>query len=133
MRAADVMERQFEIVHPDATVEEIAPRLSRNTEPLPVCEGRRLIGLVRPEDLMGEPMPGLQRQRVTRIRDLITPDVVYCLESTEISEAVALMRENDLECLPVLDEQKALVGMLSLRSLPPGTAFDAGAQAGAGR
>jgi CBS domain-containing protein len=112
------MRRDFEVVHPDATIAEAARRLSRVGTPLPVSAGGHLMGLVGPEDLARPPRHDASSLRLTRIRDLIAPEVVFCLVNTEVDEAAALMHENHLERLPVLDEHRLLVGVLALEDLP---------------
>src|SRR5262245_10116587 len=110
------MQRTFETVHPDATIEEVSPLLGRH-DPLPVCDHGRLIGLLRRTDLDGAP-GSRDGARGRRIRDLITPELVYCLESTDLEEARALMRELSVAALPVLDARRALIGVLHASDLP---------------
>src|SRR5947208_788010 len=104
MRAADLMVRDFKVIHPDAAITEILAGLrSAEVDPLPVCENGRLLGLVRHQDLDPATATRASRTWRARVRDVMTPDLVYCFESTEVAEAAALMRENEVRCLPVLD------------------------------
>lgn len=129
MKVGDLMQRTFETVHPDLTLREVAPLLRRH-DPLPVVERGRLIGLLRQGDLDNEPLEradGFLGQRAVRIRDVIAPEVVFCLESTAIDEAAALMRELRVPSLPVLDEHGVLVGVLVAADLPKQSRLDASA------
>jgi CBS-domain-containing membrane protein len=47
----------------------------------------------------------------------MSPDIIYCFEDDEASEAERLMQERQIRRLPVLDRQKRLVGILSLGDL----------------
>jgi CBS domain-containing protein len=110
MKVGELMKRSFETVHPDATIDDVAPLLARH-ERIPVCEHGRLLGMLRRANLEGVTAePGRARRR--RIRDLIAPDIAFCLDSTDVDEARVLMREKDLPWLPVVDGRHVLVGLV---------------------
>jgi len=113
MRAADVMIRDFETIHPDALIQEVTPRLE-SEQSLPVSENQRLIGMINIMDI--RPHLGADRfsPRKLRVRDVLAPEILYCLVSTEVTEAAALMSENHVRQLPVLDLERRLVGILTL-------------------
>jgi CBS domain-containing protein len=58
------------------------------------------------------------RARRTRLRDIVPRDLLYCLETTDLAEAVALMREHQVEWIPVLGIDRRPVGLLALADLP---------------
>ncbi len=118
MRAGELMRSDFEVVHPDESVAQVARRLS-GSAPMPVCAGGRLLGLVRAEDLPDPARLETPPLRRLRVRDVIAPEVVFCLVDTDVDEAMMLMREYRLERLPVLDERRMLVGMPALDDVPP--------------
>lgn len=120
MKVGELMRRDFDTIHPDATVHEVASRLE-TAGVLPVTERGRLLGILRRGDLHDSspdsheiPLRGERSARFARVRDRVAPDVLYCLETTETAEAFALMRENNVDRLPVLDAGKHLVGILEL-------------------
>jgi CBS domain-containing protein len=47
------------------------------------------------------------------VRDVTRPDVVIVPASVELSQAAALMRASQVNCLPVVDDQGRCVGVLS--------------------
>ena len=52
MRASEVMTRNVAVVRPDATVREAASLMDDfNVGALPVCDGRRLVGIVTDRDI----------------------------------------------------------------------------------
>jgi CBS domain-containing protein len=119
MTASELMTREYPIIHPDAPVEEVIRRLKTpNSEPLPVCDGDRLIGMVGYRDVAARVLAGVRRGAPVRARDVVAPDIVYCLETTDLDEAAALMRDNDVRSLPVLNNARRLVGILALASVP---------------
>lgn len=109
------MRRGFEVVHPEAFLEQVAarPGLSSNG-PLLVCEHGRLIGVLGPDEIVAWRGRGGRGARRERVRDIMPSDVLYCLESTDIEEAIALMRESRAGWLPVLGADRRLAGLLAL-------------------
>src|SRR5437773_1925492 len=55
--------------------------------------------------------------RRDRVRDAMTPQVFYCFEDQEVTEAARLMREKQVRRLPVLNRDKRLAGIVSLGDL----------------
>ena len=113
------MTRTFETVQADAGVEEVARKLrGSDLDVLPVCRDGILVGLVTNGDLTTRVAPWKRRAEPTRVADVISPDILFCFENTEVSEAAKLMRENRISRLPVLDQSKTVVGVLALRDIP---------------
>jgi len=118
MTAAEFMSRKFDSVRHDAPIEEAAAKLeSSGLNPLPVCENGRLIGFITPGEL-GIASARESRSGSIRVCDVIGPDLLFCLESTELSEAVTLMKGKQLRWIPVLGPFRELVGVLNLESIP---------------
>jgi len=85
-----------------------------------VCDNGRLIGVLGPRDLA---TPGNGRDpsaRRTRLRDIVPRDLLYCLETTDLAEAAALMRESEVEWIPVVGSDRRPVGLLVLADLSDG-------------
>ncbi len=117
------MIREFEVIHPDASLEEVARKLKDSAiDPLPVCMDGRLVGMVRHEEVKDRGIFGGifsgRKWRPKRIGEVIAPDVVYCFENTEVTEAAMLMKEYRVQLLPVLSSSKTVVGVLALKDIP---------------
>jgi len=53
----------------------------------------------------------------TRVRDVMTPEIVWCFEDQDVSEAAQLMRDKQIRRIAVVNHDKRLVGMVSLGDL----------------
>jgi CBS domain-containing protein len=53
----------------------------------------------------------------TRVRSVMTPDVICCHEDDDLNEAARLMRDRQVRRIVVLNSRKHLVGILSLGDL----------------
>jgi len=125
MQVKDVMTRGAECTRPDATLREAAERMKGlDVGSLPVCENDRLVGMITDRDITvratAESLPPL----LGRVRDVMTPDLIYCFEDEDVAEAARLMEEHQVRRLVVLNRDKRLVGIVSLGDLAVKTGND---------
>ena len=112
------MTRNPEVVRPDATLEEAARKMDAlDAGPLPVCEGDRLVGMVTDRDITVRATAEGQAPTDVRVRDVMTPEVIYCFEDALVGDAALLMQQKQVRRLVVLNRDKRLVGIASLGDL----------------
>jgi CBS domain-containing protein len=87
---------------------------------LPVCGGdgvTRIVGVITDRDIcmhalfQGKPLQEL------RVSEAMTKEVEVCHPGDSLADAEKKMREAKIRRLPVVDEQDALIGMISLADL----------------
>ena len=118
MQLKDVMTRDVEVVEPDTSVQEAARKMrGLDVGPLPVCDGERLLGMITDRDIIIRVVAEGRDLGRTRVRDVMTPDVQFCFEDDDVAEAARLMQESQIRRLLILDRQKNLVGIVSLKDL----------------
>jgi CBS domain-containing protein len=114
----DVMTRNVEVVQPDASIREAASKMKGlDVGPLPVCDGKRLLGIITDRDIAVRGVAEGRDSDRTTVRDLMTPDVEYCFEDDDVAQAAQLMQQAQIRRLPILDRQKHLVGIVALKDL----------------
>ena len=120
MKIADVMTRDVRVIQPDRTVREAARLMDElNVGALPVCNGRRLIGMVTDRDITVRPVAqgkGLD----TKVRGVMTPGVQCCFEDEDLDVVARRMAEEQVRRSPVVSREKRLVGILSLGDVAMG-------------
>ena len=80
--------------------------------------GSRLpVGIVTDRDLVVEIMATELDQKVITVGDIMIEELVTVKESLGVFEAIQYMRAKAVRRLPVVDEQGALVGILTLDDL----------------
>lgn len=96
---------------------------------LPVTDGsRRLVGMITDRDVcMAAVLLGPSLMEV-RVGEAMTSEVRTCRPKDNLVEAQAIMQEAGVRRLPVVDESKRLVGVISLTDL----AREAGRESEAG-
>jgi len=118
MRIRDVMTPGAECTRPETSLQEAAERMKNlDVGSLPVCENDRLVGMLTDRDITVRATAGACDPCSTHVRDVMTPDVVYCFEDQEISDASRLMEDHQIRRLVVLNRAKRLVGIVSLGDL----------------
>jgi CBS domain-containing membrane protein len=89
---------------------------------MPVTENNRLIGLVTQRDVLrisaSSLLPGAREQtelltKAYRVRDIMTRDVTVVHPGTLLTEAARMMHRGKLGCLPVVEADNRLVGILT--------------------
>ena len=103
MQLKDIMTPGVEVIASEASIYEAAEKMShRDIGPLPVCEGERLVGMLTDRDITVRAVAAGRDPRMTHVRDIMTPDVVYGFEDQEVEDAARLMEQYQIRRLPVL-------------------------------
>jgi CBS domain-containing protein len=118
MRVSEVMTLGVECIDPDATLQEAAARMkSLDIGTLPVCDRDRLAGMVTDRDITVRATAEGDAPTDVRVRDIMTPGVIYCFEDALVEDAARLMEAKQVRRLVVLDRNKRMVGLVSLGDL----------------
>lgn len=104
-------------ISPAATMREALERMARhNIGAMLVMEGDRIVGIVTERDYARKCVLMGRKSRETPVRELMTSPVMYVGPDETNEHCMALMTENRLRHLPVLDEGR-LVGLVSIGDL----------------
>jgi len=118
MRVSDVMTQGVECIGPEATLQEAAARMkSLDIGPLPVCDNDRLVGMVTDRDITVRATAEGDHPTDIRVRDIMTPEIIYCFEDALVENAARLMEQKQVRRLVVLNRDKRMVGIVSLGDL----------------
>jgi CBS domain-containing protein len=116
MKVKDAMHKGVKWVSPDTLVTEVA-KLMREYDigALPIGENDRLIGMVTDRDIVCK---GLARDDFdpasATARDVMTEGIHCCSEHDDLAKAVHHMETLQVRRLPVINNGKRMVGILSL-------------------
>jgi CBS domain-containing protein len=118
MQVKEVMTRDAKCVAPEAFLQEAAEKMKTlDVGALPVCDDNRLVGVLTDRDITVRATAHGSDPWMERVRDVMTPEVVYCFEDQDVNEAAQLMKQKQVRRLPVLDHDKHLVGIVALGDL----------------
>lgn len=115
MRIAEIMTRDPEVVPCDVLLKDAALRMQQlDVGTLPIRDGDRLVGMLTDRDITVRATAQGRDPTKTQVREVMTPDVVYCFEDQDVSQAAKLMQDKQIRRLPILSREKRLVGIVSL-------------------
>jgi CBS domain-containing protein len=119
MKLKEVMTGQVEVVHPEAKLAEAARKMKDlNIGSLPVCDGKKVLGMITDRDITVRAVAGGKDLARLTVKEVMTPDVVYCYDDQDVEEAAQVMADNQLRRLPILSrEDHQLVGIVALADL----------------
>ena len=119
MKLNEVMTDWVEVVHPEAKLVEAARKMKDlNIGSLPVCDGKKLLGMITDRDITVRAVAGSQELSRLTVQEVMTPDVVYCFDDQDVEKAAQIMADNQLRRLPVLSRtDHQLVGIVALADL----------------
>jgi CBS domain-containing protein len=125
MKIRDVMTRSVELVNPDTSLQEAARKMREtDTGFLPVGENDRLVGTLTDRDITIRAVAEGRDPKSAKVRDAMSEELVYVFEDAETAEAADLMAQRQIRRLPVLNQDKRLVGVVSLGDLATRTPDD---------
>lgn len=126
MRLEHVMTRTVEVAHPDESIAEAA-QLMREFDigALPVCDGDLVLGTLTDRDITIRATANSLHPVTTRVRDVMTTDVVCCYADEDLDMAAHIMKEERVRRLIVVDRDERLVGIVSLDDLAARAGDDA--------
>ena len=115
MELREIMTRDVEVVASDAPLRDAAAKMKQlDIGMIPVCDGDRLRGMLSDRDITVRATAEGKDPTKTKVSEIMSTEIVYCLEDQEIEEAVSLMEARQIRRLPVLNQDKRLVGIVSL-------------------
>lgn len=115
MKVKNAMHKGAEWVAPETPVAEIARKMKElDVGSIPVGENDKLIGMVTDRDITCRGVANGRDMSKLTARDVMTKGIIYCRDSEELDDALRIMESKKVRRLPVIDEKKRMVGMLSL-------------------
>lgn len=116
----DVMTHEVEALEPQALLRRAAEVMRRlDVDCLPVCEDGRVVGLVTARDIVVRGVAMGHDADRSSVSSVMTHDVESFSPDTPLEDARSRLEELSLELLPVVDDQRRLIGSVSRSLLLP--------------
>jgi len=115
MKVQDVMVRGVRFCDPETNLATVAEIFwEQGCGALPVVENGRAVGMITDRDIAIALGTRNAKAGEAFVRDVALPKVFFCLPQDDIHTALNTMRAQQVRRLPVVDNEGALVGILSL-------------------
>lgn len=122
----DIMSPECNWVAPETTLAATAQMMKdKDIGFLAIGENDRLIGTVTDRDIAVRAVAG-NMDNNAQVRDIMTQQVMYCYDNQDLNEVCNNMAEIKVRRLPVVNQDKRLVGTVSLGDLSQAQAQQTG-------
>lgn len=106
-KVKDYMSSSVITVHPDQKIKDVLKIMWETThDGFPVVEGNNLVGIITSRDILN----GLN---ATEVREVMSREVMVTFPDTNLVDAARVMFRKGYSRLPVVDENKKLVGIIT--------------------
>lgn len=114
MKIREIAMKEVYCANAATDLSEVASMMKRhNIGVVPVCEGKKMVGIITDRDLVVSCMAADMNPKDCIAREFMTANPVNVTPDTDLEEAARLMGREQLHRLPVIEDGN-LVGMLSL-------------------
>jgi CBS domain-containing protein len=115
---SDVVTAKGQVIDPEASLQRAAQLMDQlNIGSLPVCEHGRLLGVVTDRDITVRGTAAGLVPAEARVAEVMTHELQWCTGDQDCTQVLALMAEAQVRRLPVINLERALVGIVSLGDL----------------
>ena len=115
MKISEAMHHQADWVSADTPISDVAKMMAKDdVGAIPVGKADKLIGMITDRDIALRVVAEGRDPKKTFAEDVMTKGIVYCRTTETVEDAIHLMDQKKIRRLPVIDNNKRLVGMLGL-------------------
>jgi CBS domain-containing protein len=115
MKVSEIMTTNVECVTPETTITELAEKMkSLDVGFLAICEADRIKGTVTDRDIVIRGIAGGRDIHSMKTQDIMSKDVHWCFEKDDVIDVASKMREKGVRRMLLLDQNKRLVGIVSI-------------------
>lgn len=115
---AQIMTRDVEVLSPQDNLRHAAEIMrDRDIGALPVCDGKRLLGMLTDRDITVRGVAAGRSAQDTVVSDLMSGEVMWCYDDQTVDEVLQKMGDAQIRRIPVIDHNMQLVGIVALGDL----------------
>ena len=117
MQCSEIMTRDPKCCVPTDSVMKAAQLMkSQDVGPILIVadkDGRKLTGIITDRDLTIKIIAEARDPITTRLKEVMSDNVVTCKESDEVDQVLKLMEDNQVRRIPVVDQDNHLLGIIA--------------------
>lgn len=114
-KVSQAMHSGVEWVAPDTRLSEVAKLMkTKDIGSVPVGDNDRLVGMVTDRDIALRGFESGKNAAALTAGDVMTKPIIYCRADDAIEDALRIMESRQIRRLPVINNDKRMVGMLAL-------------------
>lgn len=114
LKVEDMMVRNVITIESDSSVKQAAESMNKHEIGcLIVCRKGDAVGIVTERDLLKRVVATAKDVKTTRVKEIMSSPLTTVKPATEVEEAVKLMFQSKIKKLPVVDEERQPVGLVT--------------------
>ena len=118
MKVRELMSTQVESIASTATTKEAAHMMhDLHLGVLPVIDNDQLVGIITDRDICCKVVATGHSAGFTKVEEVMSKNVSTCLDDENVGDATKLMIEKHIRRLAVVNNENAVVGLLSVDDL----------------
>ncbi len=119
MKISDCMCKDICFVKPDCKVYDAARIMCENhIGCIPICnDNKNCVGIITDRDILLRTVACNKDTKTTPVSEIMTTNVHTCMQDQTITEVQNKMAENQIRRIPVTDNQKKVVGIVTMGDL----------------
>lgn len=116
---ADVMTRDVQTISPHESLRRAAELMDElNVGALPVCDGRRLVGMITDRDITVRATSAGESPEKVSVEEVMSGDVRWCFSDQAVDDVMQEMGDTQIRRVPVIEhDTHQLIGIVSLGDL----------------
>lgn len=120
-RIAEIMTYEVSTISPEENIQRAAQLMEElNVDALPVCEHRKLVGMITDRDITVRVTSAAESPENTKVREVMSGEVIWCTEDQSVEEVTRKMADSQIRRIPVLDiARKRMIGIATLGEMAP--------------
>ena len=117
MKASECMSVVVRFVEPETSIREASALMGKaEIGILPVAGKDRLVGILTDRDIVVRAIAAGKDPNCP-VKDVMTPEVKYCFDNESVEDVARRMIELQIRRIPVVDQDRILVGIISLSDI----------------
>lgn len=118
MKVRDVMTGNIQLIDQGASLVDAAKEMKRiDVGSLPVTDGEELVGILTDRDIVVRSIAEEKNPEDIAVKDIMSAGVDWISTEATVDQAIGEMEQKKVRRLPVRDENKRIVGIVSLGDL----------------
>ncbi|GIZ51629.1 CBS domain-containing protein [Noviherbaspirillum aridicola] len=114
-KISEIMTGDVTVIGPDDNLQRAAQMMRDwNVGALPVCDGRKLRGMITDRDITIRASAEGRDPQQCRVDEVMSGDVRWCFDDQTVDEVLLEMGDAQVRRLPVVNRNLELTGMVSL-------------------
>ena len=115
---SEIMTRDVAVASPNDNLQQAGEKMRDwNIGALPVCDGKRLVGMITDRDIAIRAIAEGKHASDVRVSEVMTAQVMWCYEDQTVGEVLQQMGDQQIRRIPVVNRNMELSGIVALGDL----------------